>query len=700
MKPACWILGLSLSLLPSLAAPQTSPPPFQRTEQRAPCKGYDPLRQPFFGETHSHTTYSFDAISIGTVNRPRDAYRYAKGGAVYITDATGNPTLCAQQARPLDFAVITDHAEFFGELTICTTEGAPGYDSPECKLFRQSPSASAQVWAKNITADPPKPPPFCGPDNANCHAQALTLWQDIQAAAEEAYDRTPACRFTSFVGYEWTAMPGNANLHRNVVFRNAEVPKLPTSNFDTGNDERVLWARLQKECRDAGKCDVLTIPHNGNLSNGLLYKIPDTVAQENTAAYARLRSFWEPVSEIHQGKGSSECRTGTDTDDPECGFEQLKAKDLNFATGTDSSSSATGTSSSSGSDTQPCISSDGFACNAFLRNVLKDGLQQEIKAGANPFKMGFVGGTDTHNALPGGTDEVSFIGLHGTTSGYPQGLINQINFNGGGLAVVWAEENSRDAIFEAMRRRETYATSGTRPIVRFFAGWDLPRDLCSRNDFVKVGYDRGVPMGGDLKPRPAGAAGSPRFAVMAMKDPGSEGRTDAFPQVCAVHHPGAKLQRIEIVKGWVDAQGNAHEQVMTVAGEKETGAGVDPVTCDPVGPGHSSLCQVWEDPGFDPSQPAFYYARVLENPTCRWSTYVCKQVGLDPFHQDQCMSQLEKYSKKEPPPTPFSTGAPYDTFGACCKMVPGPVVKPTEVPRVAQQRAWTSPVWYRPAGGK
>jgi hypothetical protein len=685
VKTAHWILGLCLSLLPALAAPQTTPPPFPRTEQRAPCKDYDPLRQPFFGETHSHTTYSFDAVSIGTVNRPQDAYRYAKGEAVYITDAVGNPTICAQQARPLDFAVITDHAEFFGEIKICTTEGAPGYDSPECKLFRQSPSATAQVWQNNVIAVPPKPPGFCGPDNANCYAQSLTFWEDIQSAAEEAYDRSPACRFTSFVGYEWTAMPGYDNLHRNVIFRNAQVPKRPASNFDTGNDERVLWARLQKECRDAGTgCDVLTIPHNGNLSNGNLYKLPDDVAQENTAAYARLRSFWEPVSEIHQGKGSSECRTGTDTDDPECGFEQVKAHNLNFISG----------STSDGE--QP------FAPNAFLRNVLKDGLKQENKLGANPFKFGFVGGTDTHNALPGGTDEASFVGLHGTTSGYPAGLLNQANFNGGALAVVWAEESSRDAIFEAMRRRETYATSGTRPIVRFFAGWDLPRDLCDRTDFVKVGYDRGVPMGGDLKPRPAGAAGSPRFAVMAMKDPGSEGRTTGgFPQVCAVHHAGAKLQRIEIIKGWVDAQGNAHEQVVTVAGGKEPGAGVDPVTCDPVGPGYNSLCQVWEDPSFDPSQSAFYYARVLENPTCRWSTYVCKQVGLNPFDKEQCKSQLEKYSDKEPPPTPFSTGAPYDTFGVCCNMVPGPVVKPAEIPLVAQQRAWTSPVWYRPqAGGR
>jgi len=670
---------LVLFFLPLLAAAQSPSSSLKRTEQRAPCRDYDPLRKPLFGETHSHTAYSFDAISIGTVDRPRDAYRYAQGGAVYVVDAAGNPTICAQQPRPVDFAVITDHSEFFGELHICTTRGAPGYDSPQCQLYRKSAAAVGQSWGNDLTANPPKPPAFCGPDGGNCRAQSLSLWQDIQAAAEEVYDRSPACRFTSFVGYEWTAMPDNANLHRNVIFRNAKVPKLPISNFDTGSDARVLWARLQKECLDAGNgCDVLTIPHNGNLSKGQLY-----VVQENTAAYARLRSFWEPLSEIHQGKGNSECRTGVGTDDPECGFEQIKAKDLNFAT--------TGAGPTKGP----------FRPMSFLRNVLKDGLAQEAKVGANPFKLGFVGGTDSHNATPGGTDEVNFVGLHGTTSAGPEGLLNQIGFNAGGLAVVWAEENSRDAIFEAMRRRETYATSGTRPIVRFFAGWDLPRDLCGQTDFARVGYDRGVPMGSDLKPRPAGAAGSPRFAVMAMKDPGSEGVSDDFPNVCTVHHAAAKLQRIEIVKGWLDAKGVPHEKVVTVAGGADSAATVDPVTCDPVGPGHNSLCQVWEDPDFDPAQPAFYYARVLENPTCRWSTYTCKQVGLDPFDRGKCMQQLAKYSEAEPRATPANPNpvSPHDLFKSCCTMVPGPVVQPTQIPRVAQQRAWTSPVWYQPQTG-
>ncbi|HEV7786941.1 MAG TPA: DUF3604 domain-containing protein, partial [Thermoanaerobaculia bacterium] len=441
-------------------------------------------------------------------------------------------------------------------------------------------------------------------------------------------------------------------------------------------------------------CDVLTIPHNGNLSKGQLYVVPEN---ENTAAYARLRSFWEPLSEIHQGKGSSECRTGVGTGDPECGFEQLKAQDLSFATG------STTTDPDQGTDRDQDKRADRFRPKSFLRNVLKDGLVHEARVGANPFKLGFVGGTDSHNATPGGTDEVNFVGLHGTTSAGPEGLLTQVAFNAGGLAVVWAEENSRDAIFDAMRRRETYATSGTRPIVRFFAGWDLPRDLCGQTDFARVGYDRGVPMGSDLKPRPAGAAGSPRFAVMAMKDPGSEGASDAFPNVCTVHHAAAKLQRIEIVKGWLDAKGVPREKVITVAGGADPAATVDPVTCAPVGPGHNSLCNVWEDPEWNPAQPAFYYARVLENPTCRWSTYACKQIGLDPFRHDQCMQQLAKYSDALPRSTPAvpTPQKPSDLFAPCCNMVPGPVVRPTQIPRVAQQRAWTSPVWYRPqAGGR
>ena len=228
--------------------------------------------------------------------------------------------------------------------------------------------------------------------------------------------------------------------------------------------------------------------------------------------------------------------------------------------------------------------------------------------------------------------------------------------------------------------------------MRFFAGWDLPADLCGRSDFVSEGYAKGVPMGSDLKVRPAGSMQGPRFAVMATKDTAALGST----KTCAVSHPGAQLQRIEIIKGWLDAQGKTHERVVTVAGSSSVDpkATVDPASCNPVGPGASTLCSVWTDPEFDPALSAFYYARVLENPSCRWSTYTCKSAGLDPFNHEACIARLKEYSDRKPP----SGGpSPQQLFTICCSMEPGPVVQPTKIPRVAQQRAWTSPVWYTPA---
>jgi Protein of unknown function (DUF3604) len=320
--------------------------------------------------------------------------------------------------------------------------------------------------------------------------------------------------------------------------------------------------------------------------------------------------------------------------------------------------------------------------------VLKSGLAQEKAVGANPFKLGFVGSTDTHSAVPGGTDEANFQGHQGSDDSDPEGLLGGVANSPGGLAVVWAEENSRDSIFAAMRRRETYATSGTRPVVRFFAGWDLPADLCNRPDFVQTGYAQGVPMGGDLRAG-GSSSSSPRFAVMAQKDPGTgpDGTPGAPERQCVQTRVGTKLQRLQIVKGWVDAAGAQHEKVWDVAGEADNGAGVDPRTCAPTGPGHNALCAVFEDPQWDPKQPAFYYARVLENPTCRWSTYTCKRSGLDPFRPQECQERLERTPEDQ-----------RQTFAICCKMVPGPNADPAkaEIPRIEQERAWTSPVWYRP----
>lgn len=661
------------------AAPPVPPRPAKRADPS--CTTHNPQRIPLFGETHAHTAYSFDAYAFAVNNPPGDAYEYAKGRPIQITDAQGAPIRCAQLARALDWAAVTDHSEFLGEMSMCLEPGSSYYHDPSCVAYRNDPATTAEGWGHGLTVEPLEPPRFCngGDPNQICRAQSVTLWGQIRAAAAAAQDTTNACSFTSFVGYEWTSMPGYNNRHRNVIFRSATVPNTPLSVFDTGNDERRLWLLLSADCQASQDCEALTIPHNGNLSDGMLYTLPPNA----DAAYARQRSTWEPLSEIHQGKGNSECRTGVDTLDPECGFEQLVYHNLDFV---DFGGPARQT------DTKP------YAPNAFVRNVLKDGLSAEQSLGANPFKFGFAGGTDTHSALPGGTDEGNFLGLHGSQTASPEGLLSQVGFNPGALTVVWATENSRNAIFEGLKRRETYATSGTRPTVSFFGGWDLPATMCDGGNFRADGDAHGRPMGSDLPARPANAS-FPQFAVLALKDPGSTPPATLPPGNCAVYKPGAQLQRIEIVKGWLDAAGVQHEKVVTVAGSETVNpqATVDPATCAPVGPGESRLCTVWTDKEFDPSQRAFYYARVLENPTCRWSTYTCKESGLDPFDPAACNARLQKFSKQ-----PRAGGAPslYDTFQACCTMKPGPVVAPTEIPRVTQQRAWTSPMWYTPPPAK
>jgi hypothetical protein len=673
-----WMLipCLMILMVPALAVAQTPPKPAAppKTENQPRCTDADPMRKPLFGDLHVHTAFSFDAYIYNLRNRPRDAYSFAKGEAVYLPDVEGNPTRCVQLDRPLDFTAVTDHGEFFGEVKMCTTPGLPGYDSPLCRVYRSgvNPNITIAVWGLNtLNAPAPQPFPFCGANGELCLANATTFWQEVQAAAEEAYDRSPSCKFTSFVAYEWSGTPSGANIHRNVIFRNEKVPALPISYIQTGEDPRVLWSKLRTECLQAGTgCDVLTIPHNANLSNGEMFKMP-ALSKADGARYAETRQFFEPLSEMVQHKGSSECRTGVQTDDPACGFEQLSRTLLGGISNPNSPPPAS-----------------AFQPNSFLRNVLKDGLTQERAVGVNPYKLGFIGSTDTHSAVPGGTDEANFQGHLGSSDSDPEGLLAAVENGPGGLAVVWAEENSRDSVFSALRRRETYATSGTRPVVRFFAGWDLPTDLCNRPDFVKTGYAQGVPMGGDLKPG-GSTSRSPRFAVMALKDPGTgpDGSPGAPERVCVQQRIGTKLQRIQIVKGWIDAAGAQHEKVWDVAGEADGGAGVDPRTCAPTGPGHNSLCSVFEDPQWDPKQSAFYYARVLENPTCRWSTYTCKRAGLDPFQPDACKARLAKYPQDQ-----------QSTFDICCKMVPGPNADPSkaEIPRIEQERAWTSPVWYRP----
>ncbi len=619
----------------------TSGAAFERTEHREACAQHDPLRRPFFGDTHVHTAYSFDASTQDTRNTPRDAYRFARGEPMGIQpyDERGEATRTIQLDRPLDWTALSDHSELLGTVRVCMTEGMDGYWHPACIAHRNLPSLARLLIASRTLVAKTRWG-LCGDDGARCAEQRGIVWGEIRDAAEEAYDRTAACSFTSFVGYEWTGTVGEGqNLHRNVIFRNEKVPDMPVSWVDTPS-ALDLWDRLQAECVE-GKpgCDALTIPHNSNISGGLIFQSagitsPEDEGMEIGVDEARRRSRWEPLVELVQHKGESECDIAAGwTDDEACGFEKLPYDRF-------------------GAKMSMFVSEQVPAASNFARDALKQGLLVARRHGANPFQFGFIGSTDSHIAAPGQVAEEGHPGHGGAGIGAHEaasyGFPDDFEFGPGGLAVLWAAENSRDALFSAMQRREAYATSGTRPQVRFFGGWDYPADLCEREDFVARGYADGVPMGADLPERPDGA-GAPTLAVWAMRDAASAARP---------------LERIQIVKGWVEGD-EAHEKVVLVAGG-EGGADVDLATCQPTGSaGSDTLCSVWTDPDFDPAQGAFYYARVLEDPTCRWSQYVCNAAGVD------CA---------DPASIP-------DALAPCCSDQHRPKL---------QERAWTSPIWYTP----
>ena len=675
--PFYWGTLLLLLALPGAANASHQQAPFQRTEARKTCNSYHPLRQPFFGETHLHTSYSFDAYVFSVRNDPYAAYAFAKGAPVTLPDASavaGQPqTRTAQLTRPLDFAAVTDHSELFGEMQVCTRSppGSPGRNAIECRQMRtgeirpgvSDPNDVVGVWALNTLLRPNGAgplQPLCSRPGVDCELSAVSIWKSIQAAAEANYDRSPDCKFTTFIGYEYTAQPQYANMHRNVIFRNDKVIATPISNITThGPHPTVLWEKLRQNCLvGMPGCDVLTIPHNANVSGGMMFPDPANAAE------ARDRAFFEPLTEIIQHKGASECRwdriagMGVQTTDELCTFEQLLTDTLNTSA--------------------PAVPIDEFPTRNFVRNVLKDGLALAPKyGGTNPFKYGLIGSTDSHNGDPGNTVESTFQGHGGVEDAPVAPLIDHFRTGPGGLAVVWAEENSRDSIFAAMRRKEAYGTSGTRPIVRFFGGWDYKVEdhpLCRQRDQIKVAYAEGVPMGGDLPPRKGRK--NPRFLVAAIKDPES-----------------ASLQRIQIIKGWVGADGKTHERVIGVAGSLTSRpSGVDTKTCKPLSGGFKGLCTVWEDKSFDPKQSAFYYARVLENATCRWSTMQCKAAGVDPFASPRsCQWQAKIANAKALAKGEIVSGdTPFDN--CCLTESNDPFLE-----RTIQERAWTSPIWYTPA---
>jgi len=641
--------------------------PFERTEEREACARFEPNKRPLFGDLHVHTSYSFDSYISSQRNDPWGAYRYAKGEPIYLPDENGEQKIVAQIQRPLDFTSVTDHAEFLGQINVCTTDAWQlGYWWPHCVMTRadhywtQLIAAGWWVELGVSAADESEKSFACS--LSDCDEAAVQTWQQIQRAAEDHYDRSAECRFTTFVGYEYTDAPDTFNMHRNVIFRNERVTERAISTYETGSYNFArLWELLREECIDGGVgCDVLAIPHNPNLAGGLMFPDPKTPKEADD------RVFFEPVVELVQHKGASECRfdreigRGLSTADELCDFEQVVADNLSML------GSVHGEVLTASAAAVPI---DDFARRNMVRNVLKDGLAIEQKTGTNPFVMGFIGSTDTHSATPGGAEEDNYVGHLGRRDAGYRNVQDHFFSNPGGHAVVWAEENSRDAIFAGMRRKETYATSGTRPVVRFFGG-DLEADLCAAPDRVERAYRQGVPMGGRIE----GGSEAPRFLVSALKDPGIEG------------HPGTDLQRAQIVKGWVDSAGATHERVFDVAGDAQNGASVDPDTCAPMGAGAANLCTVWQDPDFDPQESAVYYVRVLENPTCRWSTLQCQAAGVNPFAAD-CSEQAAAQTARA-----HERGAEGDVFGKCCI---DPATEPFYTPLI-QERAWTSPIWYAP----
>lgn len=751
-----------LLLAPPSFGEEATKPPFELTEDRPRCSNYNPQRQAFFGTTHLHTGLSFDAsirfVDYASGNDPRGAYRFAQGKApISIPEPSGlqpkrrascndpatepvgggpSRTPCIDQ--PLDWGAVTDHSEHFGVMGFC--KGFLGKDLPEsmsmeCRMLNgffyeplralnpvlgktMASNAFTQLTLTNLGAISKNTNlPVCNNNPELCNRSEMEVWSEIQKAAEEAYDRSSACTFTSFIAYENASTPLLNNWHRNVIFRNDRVVKKPVNAIDMAvvvnkdptkepidtlvaivpDEPRVwpvppgikvnhplpqpFWNKLEEDCTNgknvtpgkARRCDFITIPHNSNLGGGSEFFPPMFLDPYNTAD-AKRHLQMEPLVEIYQDKGASECRydprylAGTDTIDEFCAFEILDSKSLGSASGV-------GTGSSDGSEAP-----DTWGDRAYVRNVWKDGIQYAAKKtfeGINPFKMGVVAASDSHTGVMGWHPETDqWPGHLGIDDAYPMAEASTIQNSTGGPSVVWAEENTRDSIFEALKRKETYGTSGPRMKVRFFGGWNYPADACGK-DFVDLGYKGGVPMGGDL-PAKTAKDGAPTFITAAIWD-------DQIK---------TKLQQIQIVKGWVDEKGNTHERVYTVAGDPGSPlnpeSAIDSSTCKAKPDlGRERLCAVWKDPLFDAREHAFYYVRVLEQPVCRYSTLWCRTwIGVDPLNTSTCNTQLAALaSGNAAQKLKASQGA------MCCSNQ----TTDTFVQPVIQERAWTSPIWYEPA---
>jgi len=587
----------------------------------------------YFGDTHVHTALSADAGGSGTRLQPRETYRFARGEQVISN--SGQPV---KLARPFDFYMITDHSDAMGAITDIIG-GAPNIlADPQGAEYHKAFNAggeealrAAQRLIAEFAQGKVSPALNYQPGNP----AYKRVWDDLIQAAEEYND--PGV-FTTFIAFEWTSLVSGNNLHRNVIFRDGQEragqiePYTTTPPFGSPNP-RDLWAWMQSyEDKTGG--NVIAIPHNGNLSNGMMFALQDDFfdGAPYDVAYAEQRQKWERLYEATQYKGDGESHPLLSPEDEFADFETWDWGNLDL----------------SEAKTPEMLPGE------YVRSGLQRGLLLEASLGVNPFKFGLVGATDTHTGMTT-PDEDNFFGKFASYEPNPERATHTSKANpeldisykswqysAAGVTAVWAEENTRGAIFDAMERRETYATTGPRIRVRFFGGWDFKETDGRRRDLALLGYSKGVPMGADL---PSGE-GSPSFLVYALRDP-----------------MGANLDRIQIIKGWLDDAGNPQEKVYDVAwsGGRHPDANgkLPPVgnTVDLSVPswtntiGASELGAVWVDPDFDPELRAFYYARVIEIPTPRWTAY------------DRVKFKLEL---------------------------------PTDIPLKTQERAYTSPIWYTP----
>jgi hypothetical protein len=633
-------------------SPPTEPAAAQKRIGREPCATSVAERQPLFGDLHIHTALSMDANSLGTRATPDDAYRFARGEAIEVYSGDpANPTRTVRIDRPLDFAAVTDHAEWMAEVSLCTTPGSAVFQSDGCRIYRgEETSWLARILGiegfrarvTGLLGLTGRRSDVCGENDAICRAELSAVWRQNQEATERWYDRSENCAFTALHAWEYSHSPNSTKIHRNVILRNEIVPELPISSLETPR-EIDLRHQLVELCNDTDSgCEAIAIPHNPNLSNGQMFKVEyaDLPLAEQRAE-AALRARLEPIVEMMQIKGESECRDGMygilGGPDELCNFE--KVRDLGGQDLVDCEEGA-GWGAQNG---KGCISRTDYA-----RYALLEGLREGDRIGVNPYEFGFIGSTDNHMATPGQVAEYDVPHKFGATVDTLLTIGDSKRgppfWNPGGLAGVWAEENTRDSIFDALKRREAFATSGPRIVPRLFGGWAFDGTICADPAFAMHGYAGGVPMGGRLPSAPPGRK-APSFAVAATADAGVRG------------HPGGLLQRLQIIKGWVDVEGLFHQEVHDVAGTPDNGASVDPDTCKPLGRGARSLCGVWKDSAFDPEIDAVYYARVVENPSCRWSARLCLSLPEDQ-RPDGCSSG--------------------------------------QLPQTVQERAWTSPIWYAP----